>query len=356
MSGQGDTRLFSVRNLAESQKGAKASANIYEFEVIVDAPVRGEFAIGPFAMTAWDPDDGPEGTPRSMVLTIDSYLVDVVAPGSAAKAVGRGFYHSLTLPEEVCALATTLLRKRISLGPLLRANGIPLRIKPQPPRRHDAIVRTELDLDKLEPAMQRVFKLPLEFHQVFILACRMYQEALMLIDSKPDLAYLLLVSCVEVFVGKLGRKTLETDLKDAVKEALARCDEGGRQVLLQEILDLDRGISRNFVAFIIENLDEQFWLQPGRPAPPKRVEPEELPEILKRIYAARSKLVHEAEPFPPNVLDAPDDESEIDRRPELVIGEKRWSGGQMIPYARFFERLIQHVLVRFLERHSVANG
>lgn len=353
MSPATDKRLFSVRNFVASNQKSKGKPNIYEFEVFVEVPVQGEFRNGPFMLVPWDTDDGPVGLQRSLVLTIESYLADIVPAGTApSNAISKGFYHVLTLPEEICALATTLLRRRVTLGALLRANGMPLRVRPQLPRRHDAII-ADLDLDELSPSMAQVFGLPVDYHQMFILACRMYQESLSLIDAKPDLAYLLLVSCIEVFVGRLGRRTKETDLAPTLRDALAKCDEGSRAVILEAYLAQDRGVGRNFVEFILEHVGDEFWAASPKITVDKGlIERVELPALLTRIYDARSKLVHEAEPFPPNVLDAPDDKSEIDRRSELTVGEKRWSQKQIIPYARFFERLVQHVLTAFLKKHT----
>ena len=132
------------------------------------------------------------------------------------------------------------------------------------------------------------------------------------------------------------------DLSDDIKDALAKCsDEGARKVLLDRLLTLDRGISRNFVSFIQTHVTEQFWdRSPNIPPDKGRIEPAELAGLLKRIYAQRSKTLHEAEPFPPNVLSPPDDEAEIDRRDRLAAFERNEIEQQLLQVATQTKELV----------------
>jgi hypothetical protein len=352
MTDQSERRLYTIRNAAASVlRESKESPPIYEFEVFSEVPVDGEFIFGPFSLSAWDATP-PTGSRRSLVLRFADFL-DIKSP--LVKSTKGGFYHGISMPDEFCALATALLRRRVLLGPLLRVNDGAIRVSsPSYPPNLD-LVKGKIDLSQLASRLEELSRLPSEYHEAFILACRMYQEAVMVIDDKPDIAYLLLVSGVEVFVAKFVPRTSESELSEEIRQALGQCDPESRKVLLRRILELDRGISRNFVSFVNAHVTDDFWSQsPKISTEEGRVTREELPELLKRVYNQRSKTLHEAEPFPPNVLAPPNDYAEIDRRSEITVGERRWTQTQFVPYVRFFERLVQHVLVTFLKTRSNA--
>jgi hypothetical protein len=344
-----DKRLYTVRNLvaAEGREPAE-QPEVFEFEVYCEAPAHGEFRGGPFSLVPWDAEPSPPGVRRSLLLTIANHLSGdesrVRAPTKA------GFYHGVSMPAEFCALATVILRRRLGLGPVVRAHDVPIRLSAGTRVRHNPLAMGEIKLAELKAGVDALTQLREDYHQTFVLACRMYQEALAVIDDKPDIAYLLLVTAVEVFVAKMGRRTAEADLIPELRDALAKVsDEQARKLLLGRILDLDRGIARNFVSCIVDLVGDEFWDQSPKISTEKgRVDRGELPELLRRIYGQRSKTLHEAEPFPPNIVDPPDGDAEIDRSEEVIVGERRWTHNQIIPYVRFFERLVQHVLVRFL--------
>ena len=346
-----EKRLFTIRNIEAFKTNGGQDRTVYEFEVFAEVPVEGQFRTESFSLAEWDAEPLQNGVQRSLVLRfVDCLEASPKSTGSSK----TGFYHGITMPAEFCALATTLLRRRITLGPLLRVDNSALRL-PQPSQwRHRALLSGNLRLELLHEGFDHLSRLPAGYHEAFVLACRMYQQALAVIDDKPDLAYLLLVSCVEVFVAKFSPRTQEKDLSADITESLAKCaDESAKKKLLNRILELDRGISRNFVSFIQEHISARFWDEsPKIEVAQGRVTREELPDLLKRIYNQRSKTLHEAEPFPPNVLSPPEGEAEIDRRTVLIVGPRRWTQAQMIPYARFFERLVQHVLLRFLEKNA----
>jgi hypothetical protein len=352
MNGRPDKRLFTLRNLSASEAGGDGH-EVYEFEVFCEVPTNGEFRRGPFALVPWDAEPAPSGFRRSLLLTIANHLPDEHLGASKAPTKG-GFYHGVSMQAEFCALATALLRRRIDLGPLVRARDIPIRVPLTGRRRHNQLVSGEIKLNDLDTALDALRALPEEHHQMFILACRMYQEALTQIDEKPDLAYLLLVSAIEVFVAKMGQRTKESELAPELLAALGKIpDETSRRLVVDRILDLDRGISRNFVAFVVDLVSDDFWNESPNLAVEKgRIEASELSELLYRVYNQRSKTLHEAEPFPPNVMEPPDTDAEIDRSEGISVGQRRWTQSQMIPYVRFFERLVQHVLKRFLAKYA----
>jgi hypothetical protein len=348
-----ERRLFTIRNLeAFEQRPASEVGESYEFEVFVDVPVHGEFRLGPFSLVPWDAEPMSEGLRRSLVLRFVDHLH---GGGAAARSSKAGFYHGISMPAEFCALATVLLRRRVSLGPMLRIDDLALRVAAPSQQKHRGLISGEIDAASLIARIEDLRKLPDAYHEAFILAARMYQEALAIIDDKPDLAYLLLVSSIEVFVAKFMPRTKEEDLPADIREALDKCtDSEARARIVKRLIELDRGISRNFATFIDAHVGDAFWSEsPQISVDEGRVTKEELWDLMKRVYNQRSKTLHEAEPFPPNVLSPTNAKADIDRRPEITVGQRKWTQSQFIPYVRFFERLVQHVLMQFVASKSV---
>jgi hypothetical protein len=173
---------------------------------------------------------------------------------------------------------------------------------------------------------------------------------LSLLETKPDVSYLLLVPCIEVFVGRLNRRKTREELGPEVVAALDACaNNDAARFLEARLLELDRGIAKSFVEFIVEHTTDDFWSASQAASHSGQIQRDELERLLKRIYTQRSKTLHEGQPFPPNIV-SPDGVQEIDRREGFAIGEKRWTKADFIPYVGFFERLVHHVVVEFLRR------
>lgn len=344
-----DERLFVIRNL-EAHEAKAGTANLvnYEVEVFSEVPLSETFESGPYSLRRWDLDPIQAGERRSLVLGLTYCLAGGVDEGISRR---DGFYHGLSMQEEFCTLASVVLRKRVWPGPVMRIGNKPSRTKGSTLPRHKALLSGTLHAPTLKESLERIRKLPAKYHEAFILACRMYQEAISIIDEKPDFAYLLLVSAIEVFVAKFGPRTTEDELSPEVRAALDACPEVPRRVLAKRLLELDNRITRNFVSFVVDHVAEDFWARHDVPSA-GHVTKAELPKLLKRIYNQRSKTLHEARPFPPYVLFADSEDTEIDRRAEVVVGAHRWTEADSIPDVRFFERVVQHVLLNFLVRRA----
>jgi len=214
-------------------------------------------------------------------------------------------------------------------------------------------VAGQSNLNALPDWFQKVEGLRSALHQPFILSVKLYQQALALIEDSPDIAYLNLVSAIEVLSGEfdVGPVTL-ADRDSKLALLVARIpDEDLRRDIERRSLELERFIGRRFVRFILDHVEEDFWDHADRPEM-GRVESDNLPKLLKRVYAFRSKALHSGEPFPAFVLRPPLMGAEIPFGFSFAQGERQWDEKDYIPYAHFFERLIQHVLLNFLKRNQ----
>jgi hypothetical protein len=339
---------------AAKQLPKSSSPEVLEFEVQAESSAADALNYGPYVLDRWDALPVMDGTRRSFVLRLKHYLGETSAAASPTRA---GFYHGISLQEEICTVACVFLRRRIRLGALLRLKDKPIRVAPASRAFNKVLASGRIQLSGIQHGLRMLESLPEKFHEPFILACRMYEEAIAALDDKPDLAYLLLVSCLEVFVAKYSPSTTMADFSEDLREAVASHPDRSAREALEKRLCGDRLISRNFVIFTAAHITEEFWKASPNITPEQgRIQAEELPDILKRIYSQRSKTLHEAMPFPPNVLDAPESDAEIDRSTEVVVGDRRWTDKDMIPYVRFFERLVNFVLMEFLRRNSGASS
>ena len=124
-----------------------------------------------------------------------------------------------------------------------------------------------------------------------------------------------------------------------------------RKNIEKTIVENSPFISRRFKKFIIDNIEKVFWTTQGRPVL-GRINREDLPSLLNRIYTQRSKTLHYAEPFPRYIFNRPINGEEIPFAKSISHGEKRWNSKEYIPYPHFFERLVNHVLKIFLKKNS----
>ncbi len=344
-----DKRMYFIRNI-EALKGKGVESFVTEYEVIADAPIVGEFTYGPYYFTIWEVSNKHEGEERKLCLRIRERAF---SGGQREAAERSGFYHGGGIADELEALASLFLRRRFQLGPIVRIDDNPRLLSMNQGWIDKPLVVGQTNLAELPRWLGVVEGLDSNYHQRFILAVRLYHQALLLIEEQPDMAYLNLISAIEVLCQEtdIGKITL-SDLDQKLAELVGSVEnEGLRNKIEQTILKREHFIGRRFVAFILEHIEESFWTKER----PKhgQIKPEILPNLLKRIYGKRSKTLHNGEPFPPSIFRPPIMEAEIDFSLGVIKGEKKWEPKDFIPNPHFFERLVNHVFRNFIRRNQV---
>lgn len=195
-----------------------------------------------------------------------------------------------------------------------------------------------------------------------VYAARLYRTAFELIESRPDIAYLLLISTVECFADLAfidydpeQSEKLETPEARAVQKRardFGLDDDKARQLGL-EACKGNRWLSKKFKRFLTEfsspeelaERDRLFAL-PEYLCPPL----EEFSKIFGRIYSARSVNLHQAVPFPESV--GIGTSTTVSWR-QLPLS---WPFDQPdIPPVTWFERAVSQAVHRFLsEKGGVA--
>ncbi|MBL3575586.1 hypothetical protein JMK10_00315 [Rhodovulum sulfidophilum] len=243
-------------------------------------------------------------------------------------------YHGGTLFDEVTALASLLLGVRLKSGLIDREFGNdsdPL----GKPRAHDASFEPFLPpLNELPqiPQLKRQCGLkdldqlstyPLLTNDAAIAlvkAARLYQDALWLADTAPEMSWLLLVSAIET-----GANHWDGDTKTPVERLaishgrlVSLLEESGAEALVPQIAKMMKGVigaTNKFLTFMEEFAPDAPVDRPSR----GRIDfsSEKLSHALKRIYELRSRALHAGIPFPFPMCRPPgvDEESVPEERP-----------------------------------------
>lgn len=347
-----DKRMYFIRNI-EALKGEGVESHVSEYEIIADTHIVGEFTYGPYYFTIWEFSNKHEGEERKLCLRIrERAFSSDDQPWESAKR--SGFYHGGGIADELVTLASLFLRRRFQLGPIVRMDDSPRLLSMNQGWVDKPLVVGQSNLKELPEWLKMVEGLDSTYHQRFILAVRLYHRAILLIEEQPDMAYLNLISAIEVLCQEtdIGEITL-SDLDQKLAQLVGFVEnEDLQNKIEQTILKREQFIGRRFVAFILEHVEESFWTEEKRPKHGE-IKPEELHDLLKRIYEQRSRTLHSGEPFPPSIFSPPIMEAEIDFSLGMINGEKKWEPKDFIPHPYFFERLVNHVLRNFIKRNQI---
>jgi hypothetical protein len=181
------------------------------------------------------------------------------------------------------------------------------------PQQQNIIVNDPPPVGVDDDALSGLFKTfpTIEHAENIVHAARLYRTSLELIESRPDIAYQLLISAVETLMTVALEdykpdeaeqiKTKQHVQKQAKNYGLTEAQ--ANHLALLSCRD-DRWIKRKFVKFLMDRLSsislaekDRFFFVPEHLRPP----PEDLEKTLKVIYDARSTSLHTGSPLPHSI-------------------------------------------------------
>lgn len=345
-------RMLFIENIEKINRNNVKSTTT-EYEIIADSAVIGELKYGPYILKTWEVETKREGEERKLLLKIrEKPTSDSEISTNAAKT--SALYHGGGIAEELVALSSLFLRRRLRVGPILRMGDLDILLKMKYGWLDKPLIAGGKRLEDIADWIDRVVTLDQKHHQKFILSTKLYHQSLLIIEDFPDIAYLNLVSAIEVLSGDyvLDSPSL-SDLCDSKLQNLINKidDKKLRCEIESHFVEKERFHKRKFVSFILEHIDHDFWKEKGRPKS-GRIKQEELPDLLKRIYDQRSRTLHNGEPFPISIYLPPIPiGAEILKGRSMASRGKMWKPKDFIPYPHFFERLVNFVLKTFLLRN-----
>ncbi|PAP78008.1 hypothetical protein [Rubrivirga marina] len=289
----------------------------HEYPFYSDAHVIGVASQGPFALL--NPARGEKNPAVPAVfLRVDypgpRYMTDLPKPE------GNDHYHGGGVAEEIAALTSLELGVRLKAGSMTRRfeneedpRGNPFTygssLRPEPNlllSPTGPVIPTLLDRAKLDTRLlSRLAALSASDSIKLARCARLYQDAVWVADSTPELSWLLLVSAVET--AAVHWRTESGDPYEAVRnsgsELVLAVREAGGEVLLKDLapsLAKLTGATTRFVKFLLE-------FGPRAPTDGHEVQGgftrldwsrKSLSAVYSRVYDLRSRALHDGHPFP----------------------------------------------------------
>jgi hypothetical protein len=192
----------------------------------------------------------------------------------------------------------------------------------------------------------------IEHSENIVNAARLYRTALELIESRPDIAYQLLVSTVETLVGA-AREVYQPDETEKIKtkqEVQTQAKKYGlTEVQANHLASLAcKGIpwaEKKFIRFLVNHVpltsllktDPLFFLPEALCPPPRDFE-----KTLKAIYGARSGSLHRGSAFPRSIALGTSPWHEARNLPLNLLKPDK------VPPVTWFERVVSLAAQKFL--------
>ena len=302
----------------------------------------------------------------ALVLRANSYLVFQL---DEELETNEEHYHGGWLADEAAALVSLCLGVRLKAGSVSREFGAndpkgsprgwdehrpALNINDPKRLIVPSAANDQRSLDALAP-LQSLSKLSPRAAGVLIRAARLYQEALWICESEPELSWLLIVSAVEAAAGfwrpgteapveklKISRPKLEPLLLKA----------GGTELLEAVATEIApyMGATKKFIDFMKEFLPAPpqqrpwEWAQHSWDEKPMR-------NTLKCIYSYRSRALHGGTPFPAPMCHAPMklEEAYEEKPSDLAAGTgtHTWVAKDIPIHLHTFEYMVRGALLQW---------
>jgi hypothetical protein len=291
-----------------------------EFPFFTDAWITGEITLGPYTFLNTVAASGKGEVKPGVILR---YAIHREWEYPSFQSTDAALYHGGSPAEELAALSSLCMGVRFRAGrstrrfePLGDAKGRPEEIGEQvkpffqrsdPPVLPGAAVGQH-PIDQVS-LLSTLLSMPPTHVNALVRAARLYQDALWLSESEPEIAWLFLVSAIESIANEWNQergdfaerlKYSKPDLFDFLQ---SHSDSGLLMRIATEFADT-LGSTQKFVKFCLAHLPP--------PPSPRPAEWAQFPwsrtkmrEALSKIYDYRSRALHDGRPFPAPMCSAP---------------------------------------------------
>jgi len=311
----------------------------FEYPLFTDSRVVGADAdFGPFMLL--NPQAGNEPTEFSrsaLVLRYHLFINMMMYYERLSEKTDVSLYHGGQVTDEIAALLSLTSGMRLKAGGESRRfdEGDPAgRPVAWDPRKNPELFSIHGDR-VINPVVgvfvanrELLYRIPhmsVDDALTLIRAARLYQDAIWIAESEPNLSWVMLVSAVETAAirWRAAKEPAEQRLEADRPELAQRLrDLGGDDAVrfVAEAIAESLGSTRKFIDFTLEFLPD---------APPKRPlegsqsdwTPAALKKSLSIIYGYRSLALHAGRPFPAPMCRAPFSEAGWDAPAERPVGD-----------------------------------
>ena len=346
-----------------------------EFPLFTDAWITGEIEVGPYQFV--NTVAFKSGTARAAIVL--RYAMHRSWQEPDFQKTNTDLYHGGSPPQELAALASLATGIRLRAGhstrlfeptgdPLGRPNEMHSRGAPYFEVPDSYILPAAVEPHSLD-SLQILNRLPALIQadaRALMRSARLYQDALWLAESAPELTWLLLVSALEAAANEWqkekGDKIARLEhSKPELYRFLASLKDCSILPTVAEHIGDSLGITRKFVEFALKFLPGPPQLRPLEWAQFKW-EPSQLKKALRTIYGYRSDALHDGRPFPGPMCEAPArlDASWVAPAERMLAEAASQRGGVWlqddIPMnLHLFEYIARAVLLRWWEACSHKN-
>ena len=321
-------------------------ALVVEYPFYSDAHITGEFreGLGPYSFLNTVPfPDGPGIVNAPIILRTAIYLPDYHPPDKWE--TDESLYHGGGWEDELAALTSVALGVRIHAGGISREfepgqdrYGQPRewQHKPKPVVRArsnqlilPAVVGTH-SMDELK-ILESIPQIDPDRYVNLIRACRSYQNALWVVESEPNLAWLLFVSALETAANDVYKTDASSDERlRASKPGLATyLEEYGDAEHLRKVAEFiapTLGATKKFIDFTMRFMPDEPDQRPDQRWLQVKWTKTGLKKVLNKVYSYRSRSLHDGIPFPDPMLQFPYPIIKEASPPEVPLGSASYQG------------------------------
>lgn len=344
----------------------------YEYLLYSDADFVGEVAegLGPYQFLNLAPFEINPGIAQpSIVLRAGFHIHAGRAPETEDQKQKQQRYHGGDSIDEVIAVASLMMGARLRRGAKVRrfenqgdARGRPLMesLRPVPFLSSGPQARSKLPYTAQQKSLALLGEMALypklkpRDSIAFVRSARLYQEALWVAESDPNLSWLWLVSAIEAAANQWSTvQDLGGGIDDAARQSqsdlftyLDSLAIEGLADRVEEAFGPTLGSTKKFVSFLIE-----FHPDPPAVRPEERVQipwsATKLRRSFNTIYKWRSRALHDGIPFPLLMCEPPMvGDSEVFW--EKPFGENAyWSEKDLPMLLHTFEYIARNALIRW---------
>ncbi len=311
-----DKGPVSYENWKASIRGS-SSLGAYEVPLFTDIHITGEKRddfgpyqfINPIAITEED------GILRPGVILRWEKHLELALP--VMEHTEDSLYHGGLLKDEIAALSSLALGIRLKSGGVTReftpggdTRGEPIyyelyknpillknKVKPIIPYKFGSC-----SLDNLYP-LSTFPHLALRDAIALVKASRLYQDALWIAESEPELAWIIFVSAIETAANHWceTKETAVEKLHASKPDLESILREYGESELVEKVAELIApymGATKKFIDFVLEFLPSPPMDRPNLKGERLSWEINDMEKTLRKIYDYRSKALHGGTPFP----------------------------------------------------------
>jgi hypothetical protein len=350
-----------------------------EFLLYSDSDITGglDIACHPYVLTNCLGFPGKQRLAPVISMYLDDHFPEFgVQPMDKTDFAG---WLNLTLDDEIACLVSLVAGVRVRSGGLVRrfttettsraARGTPEyhghRVPDwTPAARPIYTVPDQADMSLLTGWIDMYFALERDDAVVLVRAARQFRDALWVADTDPELAWLLLVSAVEVLAGREALKDIAHSelLRQELPDLAALLVEAGGEAHLA-------AVASKLVAMVRATARFMSCIERYRPDPPA-VRPEEyarvdwdwpkLKKAISQVYNYRSQRLHAGIPFPHPLCDVPMTSGAArDERPTGIAaaaGNSAWVAKDLPMHLHVFGYIVRGCLLKWWQSASGDNG